>query len=209
MKMKDQDAVIKALKQQVADLEARTSEIATRNKEVAALTKTNAALTAENKRLADSLNTAQKENSTLNTKLAAARSSSQPEAKVPGSAVKARTTGVVLPGTAEAAKDAMLQKQKVEMYCDLTNLVIVAIKKNEDDEDVYDCLQTGRNGSKSYQSQYQRLENLTWNSAALPPHRLRGRRELCRHRVLLPAAAGRAEGQGSARLAARLSHRGD
>jgi hypothetical protein len=55
----------------------------------------------------------------------------------------------VLPGSAEAAKDAMLQKQKVEMYCDLTNLVIVGVKKNEDDEDVYDCLQTGRNGSKS------------------------------------------------------------
>ena len=142
----DQDAVIKALKQQVADLQSRTSEIASLNKSIAALTKTNTSLTAENKKLSDSLNTAQKENSTLNTKLAAAR---QPEAnKVPGSAVKARNTGVVLPGSAEAAKDAMLQKQKVEMYCDLTNLVIVGVKKNEDDEDVYDCLQTGRNGSK-------------------------------------------------------------
>ena len=138
--------MIKALKQQVTDLQSRTSEIASLNKSIAALTKTNTSLTADNKRLADSLNTAQKENSTLNTKLAAAR---QPEAsKVPGSAVKARNTGVVLPGSAEAAKDAMLQKQKVEMYCDLTNLVIVAVKKNEDDEDVYDCLQTGRNGSK-------------------------------------------------------------
>ncbi|KAG9203486.1 hypothetical protein G6514_002853 [Epicoccum nigrum] len=142
---KDQDAVIKALKQQVADLQSRTSEIASLNKSIAALTKTNTSLIAENKKLSDSLNTAQKENSTLNTKLAAAR---QPEAnKVPGSAVKARNTGVVLPGSAEAAKDAMLQKQKVEMYCDLTNLVIVGVKKNEDDEDVYDCLQTGRNGT--------------------------------------------------------------
>ncbi|KAF2621401.1 hypothetical protein BU25DRAFT_495823 [Macroventuria anomochaeta] len=144
---KDQDAVIKALKQQVADLQTRTSEITCLNKSISALTKTNSSLTAENKKLTDSLNTAQKENTTLNTKLAAARSSTQPEAKVPGSAVKARTTGVVLPGSAEAAKDAMLQKQKVEMYCDLTNLVIVGVKKNEDDEDVYDCLQTGRNGT--------------------------------------------------------------
>ncbi|KAF3043813.1 hypothetical protein E8E12_010520 [Didymella heteroderae] len=144
---KDQDAVIKALKQQVADLQSRTSELTSLNKSISALTKQNTTLTAENKKLADSLNTAQKENSTLNTKLAAARSSTQPEAKVPGSAVKARTTGVVLPGSAEAAKDAMLQKQKVEMYCDLTNLVIVGVKKNEDDEDVYDCLQTGRNGT--------------------------------------------------------------
>lgn len=141
--------MIKALKQQVADLQSRTSEITALNKSIAALTKTTTSLTAENKKLADSLNTAQKENTTLNTKLAAARSSNQAEAKVPGSAVKSRTTGVVLPGSAEAAKDAMLQKQKVEMYCDLTNLVIVGVKKNEDDEDVYDCLQTGRNGSKS------------------------------------------------------------
>ncbi|KAH6611879.1 chromosome segregation protein Csm1/Pcs1-domain-containing protein [Boeremia exigua] len=144
---KDQDAVIKALKQQVADLQTRTAEITSLNKTIAALTKTNSSLAAENKKLTDGLNTAQKENTTLNTKLAAARSSTQPDAKVPGSAVKARTTGVVLPGSAEAAKDAMLQKQKVEMYCDLTNLVIVGVKKNEDDEDVYDCLQTGRNGT--------------------------------------------------------------
>lgn len=146
----DQDAVIKALKQQVADLQSRNSDLVSKNREIATLTKANASLSIENKKLTDSLNTAQKENATLNTKLAAARSSTQPEAKVPGSAVKARTTGVVLPGSAEAAKDAMLQKQKVEMYCDLTNLVIVGVKKNEDDEDVYDCLQTGRNGSKSF-----------------------------------------------------------
>lgn len=147
----DQDGVIKALKQQVADLQSRTSEITALNRSIAALNKTNSSLAVENKRLTDSLNTAHKENTTLNAKLAAARSSTQPEAKVPGSAVKARTTGVVLPGSAEAAKDAVLQKQKVEMYCDLTNLVIVGVKKNEDDEDVYDCLQTGRNGSKSMQ----------------------------------------------------------
>ncbi|KAF1923082.1 uncharacterized protein M421DRAFT_104670 [Didymella exigua CBS 183.55] len=144
---KDQDAVIKALKQQVAALQSRTSELTSLHKSTAALTKINTTLTAENKKLADCLNIAQKENTTLNTKLAAARSSGQPEARVPGSAVKSRTTGVVLPGSAEAAKDAMLQKQKVEMYCDLTNLVIVGVKKNEDDEDVYDCLQTGRNGT--------------------------------------------------------------
>ena len=195
--MADQDAVIKALKQQIADLQTRTSEIASLNKSIAALTKTNTSLTSENKKLADSLNTAQKENATLNTKLAAAR---QPEAnKVPGSAVKARNTGVVLPGSAEAAKDAMLQKQKVEMYCDLTNLVIVGVKKNEDDEDVYDCLQTGRNGSKyPHPHHYRHTLNIPRanfsTSPALPSYHFRGRRELCRYRVYLPAAAGRAEG---------------
>ena len=68
---------------------------------------------------------------------------------MPGSAVKQRTTGVVLPGTAEAAKEATLAKQKVDLYSDLTNLVVLGVKRSEDEEDVFDCLQTGRNGSKS------------------------------------------------------------
>jgi len=62
--------------------------------------------------------------------------------------MKPRTNGVVLPGTAEAARDAALAKHKVDLYSDLTNLVILGVKKNEDDADIYDCLQTGRNGSK-------------------------------------------------------------
>jgi hypothetical protein len=119
-------------------------------KELAALSKENARLTSETKKLTDSLSTAQNESKTLSSKLAAARSSAQPEQKnVPGSAMKPRSNGVVLPGTAEAAKEAVLAKQKVDLYSDLTNLVVLGMKRNEDDEDVYDCLQTGRNGSTS------------------------------------------------------------
>jgi septal ring factor EnvC (AmiA/AmiB activator) len=146
----DQDAVIKALKQQISDFQSRTSDLAALKKELAAASKESARLVAENKKLADSLTSAQNESKTLSSKLAAARSSVQPETKnVPGSAVKNRTTGVVLPGNAEAAKEATLAKQKVDLYSDLTNLVVLGVKRNEDDEDVYDCLQTGRNGSKS------------------------------------------------------------
>lgn len=143
----DQDAVIKALKQQITELQSRTSDLTSMKKELAALSKDNARLTADNKRLTDSLSTAQNESKTLSNKLAAARST-QPEQKtVPGSAVKSRSNGVVLPGTAEAAKEAQLAKQKVDLYSDLTNLVILGMKRNEEEEDVYDCLQTGRNGS--------------------------------------------------------------
>jgi cell division septum initiation protein DivIVA len=118
-------------------------------KELSQLTRDNARLTNENKKLLDSLATSQSESKVLSSKLAAARSSAQPEAKhVPGSAVKPRSTGVVLPGTAEAAKETQLAKQKVDLYSDLTDLVILGVKKNEDDDDIYDCLQTGRNGSK-------------------------------------------------------------
>jgi regulator of replication initiation timing len=136
----DQDAVIKALKQQITDFQSRTSDLASLRKELAASAKESARLAAENKKLADSLTSAQNESKTLSSKLAAARSSVQP--------VKARTAGGVLPGTAEAQKEATLAKQKVDLYSDLTNLVVLGVKRSEDEEDVYDCLQTGRNGSK-------------------------------------------------------------
>jgi len=143
-----QEAVINALRQQVTDAQSRTSDLSSMKKEIAQLAKDNARLAADNKKLADSLAVAKNENKTLCTKLAAARSSTQPEPKnVPGSAVKPRTTGVVLPGTIEAAKEAQLAKQKVDLYSDLTNLVVLGMKRNEDEEDVYDCLQTGRNGT--------------------------------------------------------------
>ncbi|KAF2824108.1 hypothetical protein CC86DRAFT_447072 [Ophiobolus disseminans] len=145
---KDQEAVIKTLKQQVSDLQSRISDLASMKKELAALSKENARLTAEAKKLTESLTTSQNESKTLSNKLAAARSSVQPETKnVPGSAVKSRSNGIVLPGTAEAAKEAVLVKQKVDLYSDLTNLVVLSMKKNEYDDDVYDCLQTGRNGT--------------------------------------------------------------
>jgi hypothetical protein len=133
----------------MTDLQTRTSDLTSMKKELAALSKENARLTSENKTLASSLTTSQNESKTLSNKLAAARSSSQqPDPKhVPGSAVKPRSNGIVLPGTAEAAKEALLAKQKVDLYSDLTNLVILSMKRNEDEEDVYDCLQTGRNGS--------------------------------------------------------------
>lgn len=137
------------MKQQLAHEQLHNSEIASLKKENAQLKKDSVDLRSEKKSLSDSLATALNENKTLSTKLAAARSSAPPENKnVPGSAVKARSTGVILPGTVEAAKEAQLQKQKIDLYSDLTNLVVLSSKKNEDDEDVYDCLQTGRNGSE-------------------------------------------------------------
>ncbi|KAJ4291653.1 hypothetical protein N0V90_009548 [Kalmusia sp. IMI 367209] len=151
---KDQDAVIKALKQQITEMQSRSSEIAALRKDLAKVEKENARLAAENQKLNDSLNTAQSENKTLSTKLAAARSSVPSENKImPGSAVKQRSTGAVLPGSAEAAKKATFQAKKVELYSDLTNLLVMGseVKKTEDGDDVYDCIQTGRNGTLHFQ----------------------------------------------------------
>lgn len=146
---KDQDAVIKALKQQITEMQSRSSELDAMKRSIAKLEKENARIATENKTLATSLTSAQNENKALSTKLAAARSASAPPetSKIPGSAVKSRT--VVLPGAPEAAKEAQLRQLKLDLYSDLTGLVICGAKKGEENEDIFDCLQTGRNGSKS------------------------------------------------------------
>jgi hypothetical protein len=78
---------------------------------------------------------------TLQAKLAASRASSETaNSKVPTTAAK---------NGAQVAKsdDAHTWKMKEDLYCDLTGLMIHGLKK-VDGEDVFDCIQTGRNGSK-------------------------------------------------------------
>jgi regulator of replication initiation timing len=171
--------VIKALKQQVSALQSRTSDLTAMKKEIAQLSRENTRLVNENEKLTESLESAQKESSALSTKLSAARASASSDNKA-------------VPGRAEAARDAQLQKQKVEMYCDLTNLVVVGIKKNEDEEEVYDCLQTGRNGSQFISTLYAVWIRLLTQiySFTFPLDGRRRDRFLRRHRVHLPAAAG-------------------
>ncbi|KAF2805535.1 uncharacterized protein BDZ99DRAFT_395909 [Mytilinidion resinicola] len=145
---KDQDSVIRSLKQQVASLQTRASETSSLRKEVAELTAANSRLTSENKTLSASLATAQNENKTITAKLAQARSSAPPEGKAgQGSAMKQQQRSVVLPGSAEAQKEFQIRKLKEDLYSDLTGLIIRGVKKGEDNEDIYDCIQTGRNGT--------------------------------------------------------------
>ena len=54
--------------------------------------------------------------------------------------------GLGAPGPAEAAKVAQMAQLKENLYSDLTGLIIPNIKRT-DEADVYDCIQTGRNGS--------------------------------------------------------------
>lgn len=92
--------------------------------------------------LTSSLTTARSEIKTLTNKLAAARSA-EANVKVPGSALKnhGNRSGLSL----EAVQTA---QAKEDLYGDLTGLIIRGMK-HEDTEDVFDCIQTGRNGSKS------------------------------------------------------------
>ncbi|OCL10480.1 hypothetical protein AOQ84DRAFT_289183 [Glonium stellatum] len=142
---KAQDDLIQSLKQQITSLQSISLETSSLRNEISALKDSNARLVAENKTLTASLTSTQNENKTLSTKLAAARSSQPPESKiVPGSAVKPRS--VVLPGSAEAAKETQIRQLKEDLYSDLTGLIVRGVKRN-DSEDVYDCIQTGRNGT--------------------------------------------------------------
>lgn len=84
---------------------------------------------------------AKTETKSLSAKLSAARSADQ---KVPGSALK-KNAASAAGSNADAMKVA---KAKEDLYGDLTGLIVRGLQR-EGDEDTFDCIQTGRNGSKS------------------------------------------------------------
>jgi len=141
----DSQKLIAALQ---ADLAAQTTLAA----ESRALAKKLAAKDAENTKLSvkiaelnKAVATAQKDNQMLQAKLTAAEAS---RVQVPGSAAKAGRGGVVALAMAGLAGDQAWKCQvKEELYRDLTNLVIMTTKKDAETH-VFECLQTGTNGSK-------------------------------------------------------------
>lgn len=50
-------------------------------------------------------------------------------------------------GSAEAAQAAQVALLKEDLYSDLTGLILRGVERREE-SDIYDCIQTGRNGSK-------------------------------------------------------------
>lgn len=113
-------------------------------------------MAAERKGLQASLRDADNENKALQAKLAASRSSATAvsgvdtvNGKVSGSAVKPLAQRPLLVGSAEAALEAQKRVLKEELYSDLTGLILRDVKLREEaGEEVYDCIQTGRNGSE-------------------------------------------------------------
>ncbi|KAI0506220.1 chromosome segregation protein Csm1/Pcs1-domain-containing protein [Xylaria bambusicola] len=95
--------------------------------------------------LQGSLTEAKAEIKTLSTKLTAARSAEPANVKIPGSAMKnnfANNRHAI--NAAEAA--AQVAQKKENLYGDLTGLLVCGVKR-ENDEEVFDCVQTGRNGT--------------------------------------------------------------
>lgn len=94
------------------------------------------------------LSAAQNEAKALQTKLTAARNTAaslEGAARAPGSAAK--NTPANRAQTAEAAQAAQFAQLKEDLYSDLTGLIIRDVKKRESDH-LYDCIQTGVNGSR-------------------------------------------------------------
>ena len=55
-------------------------------------------------------------------------------------------------GSAEAAHAAQVAQLKEDLYSDLTGLILRSVEMGSE-ADVYDCIQTGRNGSKFFISE--------------------------------------------------------
>ncbi|KAG0156486.1 hypothetical protein PDIDSM_3665 [Penicillium digitatum] len=98
----------------------------------------------------EQLASAQSEVKALQTKLAAARNTAaslEGASKVPGSAIKGGASNRAnAAATAEAAQASQLAQLKEDLYSDLTGLIVRDVKNRELDY-LYDCIQTGINGT--------------------------------------------------------------
>lgn len=127
----------------VQDSRKLKKQVQTSEQELAELRKANSTLSA-------SLSSAQNEIKNLHAKLAAARSSSAAPAensKGPGSSTAKHHPASRNNGPNPVAESAQTAQMKEELYRDLTGLIVRSVKRS-DDGDTYDCIQTGRNGSK-------------------------------------------------------------
>lgn len=129
------DAKLKELRNLQKTLDEKDAEI---SRQAEKSVKANAAL-AE----------AKEENKGLMTKLAAMKNAaanieSVNAAKIPGSAQKPGATRIM--GSAETVKAHQEAQLKISLYSDLTGLIVRGVKR-EEEEDVFDCIQTGKNGS--------------------------------------------------------------
>ncbi|RAL13217.1 putative chromosome segregation protein (Pcs1) [Aspergillus homomorphus CBS 101889] len=150
----------KALGQQSRKLQKQLQE---RDAEVAQL-KTHAEDTESQ------LSFAQNEVKALQTKLSAARNTAASlenaaaNMKVPGSAIKGGANRATAAANAEAAQAAQFAQLKEDLYSDLTGLIIRDIKKRPADT-LYDCIQTGSNGTLHFKLVVPHVSSTNYESA--------------------------------------------
>jgi chromosome segregation ATPase len=129
--------LIVSLKAEIASQSSLAKESRGLKRKVESQIEEMATLKAQVAQLKASLDEAHSQNKTLSTKLAANRGATasldNANSKVPGS------NGGVNAGQAAQLKE--------DLYSDLTGLIIRGVKREAED-DTFDCIQTGRNGSK-------------------------------------------------------------
>jgi len=140
----DQDNVIASLRKELAAQQSLASEAKGLRTQLASAQAENEHLGSEIKRMGSeikSLKNVQTEVKTLQAKLAATRAQSESAvaSKAPSSSANSKAANKI--------EDNQSWKMKEDLYCDLTGLMIHSVKRVEG-EDVFDCIQTGKNGSK-------------------------------------------------------------
>lgn len=149
---KASEMLISSLRAELAAEVARAKEAASGQAQLELIIAKRDELAEENKALKASLQQSQNDLKIMHAKLAATRSGSasvhEQPGRGPGSEVKQNRMAPA--AHSEVAKEAQKQLLKEDLYGDLTGLLIRDVKrKDEEEEDVFDCIQTGRNGSKS------------------------------------------------------------
>ncbi|BCR87139.1 putative chromosome segregation protein (Pcs1) [Aspergillus chevalieri] len=111
---------------------------------------------------------AQSEVKALQTKLSAARNTAasleSAVVKVPGSAIKGGANRANAAASAEAAHAAQYAQLKEDLYSDLTGLIIRDVKRREADS-LYDCIQTGSNGTLHFKLTVPHVSSANFESA--------------------------------------------
>lgn len=146
--------MIASLKKELATQKALAQESRTLQKQLAAKDTEVSKAQALATELSDSLSEARNENKVLQARVASARTTStaieSANALTPGSAIKGKGPArTIMVGSAEAAQTAQAAQLKEDLYRDLTGLLVLGVERGIE-ADVYDCIQTGRNGSMSF-----------------------------------------------------------
>jgi cell division protein FtsB len=141
----DQDAIIASLRKELATQKAQATDAKRLRSQLATQTAENECLLGENKTLKTSAASLQNEIKALQVKLAASRAQAESSQGGKGSSMKQNGASA---GAGSAKIDGTaLANLKLDLYCDMTGLIIHSVKRVEP-ETIYDCSQTGRNGSE-------------------------------------------------------------
>jgi len=143
------ERLIASLKADLASQISLTKESRSLKKKLESQVLEIASLKEKLEKMTASLSETQAENKTLAAKLVANRAAavSVESANTKPSSNAAHTSGGIrIMGSAEAAQVAQVAQLKEDLHGDLSGLLIRGVKR-ESEDDVFDCIQTGRNGT--------------------------------------------------------------